>query len=157
MHDCRDGCNGEGLEVCSSPTCRHAGCCLVSAQGSPGPQGQAQQSRRQRALCSMPTPLHLKGTGEVVDQAPQGLGRPSQLGRAGQKDMPAYLPPLRYKDHQNSQIHQERVWGRGPSDINLAWSSCYFISPFGFMLFHLILQAWLFSQPAFCLALCSHS
>ena len=88
---------------------------------------------------------------------PQGLGRPSQLGRAGQKDMPAYLPPLRYKDHQNSQIHQERVWGRGPSDINLAWSSCYFISTFGFMLFKLILQAWLFSQPAFCLAICSHS
>lgn len=156
MHDCRDGCNGEGLEVCPSPTCRHAGWCLVSAQCSLGPPGPSPAEQVPACTVLDADPTSPSCFVRMIP-LPQGLGRPSQLGRAGQKDMPAYLLPLRYKDHQNSQTHQEWVWGRGPSDINLAWSSCYLISSFGFMSFHLILRAWLFSQPAFCLALCSHS
>ena len=111
MHDCRDGCNGEGLEVCPSPTCRHAGWCLVSAQCSLGPPGPSPAEQVPACTVLDADPTSPSCFVRMIP-LPQGLGRPSQLGRAGQKDMPAYLLPLRYKDHQNSQTHQEWVWGR---------------------------------------------
>lgn len=138
MRYCRDGCNREGLEACSSSKSRHISCCQVSAQCSLGPPGPSPAEQVPACPVLDADPTSSSCLVRMIP-LPQGLGRPSQLGRAGQKDTPAYLPPLRYKDRQNSQTHQEWVLGRGPSDINLGWSSCNFISSFCFMSFHLIL------------------
>ena len=62
-----------------------------------------------------------------VTPLPQGLGRPSQLGRAGQEGTPTCLPPFRYTDHQDPQTRQEWMLGRQPSDIHLSCSSYYFV------------------------------
>ena len=80
---CRDGCNRDRLEVCSSSMWRHIGCCQVSAQCSLGPPGPS--PAEQVPACTMFNTDPTSSSCFVrVIPLPQGLGRPSQLGRAGQ-------------------------------------------------------------------------